>query len=503
MGQSTNSRSTPAGGTSLHRLFAIDPRALAALRIAIAFLLLADLGLRTLDFSVFYADSGLLPFRVALNHVAPFHALSGAYLYQAVLFAAAAILASLLLVGLYTRPVTIGSWLIFLSLDTQNAMVEIFGDDILRLVLFWCMFVPLGRVWSLDATRGAAKGERPALTPVLSFGTAGLLLQVAFVYFFSGLLKTGPDWWENGLGIPIALARDWLVTPFGARLTQEVDLELLKGLSFFVVGFEIAGPLLLFSPIATSRLRIFLVSLSWLFQIMLGLSFFLSLMPWTVSLVMLPFLPPVFWDRFEKLSPRFQIRGDPNPPMLNAVTRPFWTRVSEGLAFMFLVWITAYNVFGLRDDWKFPDSLRVAGRWVRIEQKWAMFSPVSPRQDGWYVIVGQLQNGKLVNLWWTGPTLSWEKPESISSYHRSKSWSTYEMRLTEPLFDRPEFAHIRRRYAEWHCNQWNKVHFGEESLVQLEVFFVDETTHADLSPPTPRPRSLQYLKCSDGDYRGM
>lgn len=67
------------------------------------------------------------------------------------------------------------------------------GDVILRLLLFWSMLLPLGARWSLDAARA---GRRP---PDLVTGgaAAALLLQVAFIYVFTGLKKTGATWNED------------------------------------------------------------------------------------------------------------------------------------------------------------------------------------------------------------------------------------------------------------------------------------------------------------------
>ncbi len=509
---SNDSQPTSSFRALLVRLFGIDPRGLAVLRIALAFVLLIDLGLRALDFSALYTDSGLLPFRVsATSHAIPLHTISGAFWYQAFLFIVAAIFALLMLLGRFTRTATIASWAMLLSLHTQNFITCYFSDEILRAILFWCMFVPLGRVWSLDARRGHTLDPAASRRTVLSIGTAGLLLQIASVYFFTGALKSGSDWHETGLAIALALQRDWSVKPFGVFLANDLG-GTLKTTTFLVLGFEIIAPLLLFSPVATRGLRMVIVVLSWFFQLMLGLSLYLELMPWVTSFVMLPFLPAVCWDGLEKLSPRLRadVRSDAAaspPPMAEegsslraAKLRRFPRVFAELIAGGFLVYVLAYNVFGLLDEKGFPKALASAGNWLRINQKWAMFSPNVPREDGWYVIPGVLKDGRVVNLWWTGPELSWEKPKLISAYHRSHRWNAYEMRLTESLYESPQFSHFRRRYAEWHCHRWNATHSGDDELVSLDVWFIDERTRDDLTPPGQIPRRLYSLQCSDGYY---
>ena len=475
------------------------------LRIGLATLLLVDLALRTRHFTVFYTDSGALPFRVSPMPAVPLHVLSGAYWYQALLFVVAAVFALLMLVGLFTRLATIASWAILMSLHAQNAIIGYFADEILRAVLFWMMFVPSGLVWSLDASRRAEGDPSLRRRLIVSFGAAGLLIQVASVYFFSGLLKSGPDWWQSGSAIAIALQRDWLLRPFGAFLRDDLDWA-LQGVTFFVLAFEIVAPLLLFSPFATARLRLAIVSLSWFFQYGLGLSFFLGIMPWVNAVMMLAFVPPIFWDKLTKsatgervrawLEPRFPRRAPRAASESSPARGLLFGKLGQALAGVCLVYILSYNIAGVRESWTFSESLSRVGLFFRINQKWAMFSPIPPREDGWYVIPGELRNGKTVNLWWTGPELSWKKPEWIFDYHPSRRWSSYQMRLTEAIFDQLQWQHYRRRYAEWLCEDWNRRHSGDETLVRLEVIFVDERTREDLMPPTPVPRLFGKLECS-------
>jgi divalent metal cation (Fe/Co/Zn/Cd) transporter len=87
--------------------FGVDTRALAAVRVAIGSILLVDLLLRVRYIEAFYTRGGVLP-RAANAALYPtlsslsLHALSGAVWLQWALFAAAAVLAVLLVVGYRT-----------------------------------------------------------------------------------------------------------------------------------------------------------------------------------------------------------------------------------------------------------------------------------------------------------------------------------------------------------------------------------------------------------------
>src|SRR5262245_64238108 len=109
--------------------------------------------------------------------------MSGVWEVQAILFVAAGVSALALLVGHRTRLATIASWLLFTSLNTRNPMVVLGADVLLRVVLFWAMFLPLGARYSVDrAWLGATKDSRPR---VLSAATVAYLLQIVLVYWFT------------------------------------------------------------------------------------------------------------------------------------------------------------------------------------------------------------------------------------------------------------------------------------------------------------------------------
>ena len=58
------------------------------------------------------------------------------------------------------------------------------GDLLLRLLLWWVLFLPLGAVASLDAADTAAQPP-PATLTVGGMPVLGLLLQIGSVYFLT------------------------------------------------------------------------------------------------------------------------------------------------------------------------------------------------------------------------------------------------------------------------------------------------------------------------------
>jgi hypothetical protein len=142
----------------LRELVSIDLRSLAALRVALALLLLCDLATRAPWLRLHHSDEGVWPRGVA---DAPWHFSLyrlGGLGTASVLHAVAALCALLLLAGWRTRLATAASWLLLVSLQVANPLLTNNGDILLRMLLLWGMFLPLGARWSLDARRRRERG---------------------------------------------------------------------------------------------------------------------------------------------------------------------------------------------------------------------------------------------------------------------------------------------------------------------------------------------------------
>ena len=177
------------------RLFSIDLRSLAAFRMALGVLLLADLVMRAQDLSAHYTDWGVLPRDILSAHfLSPLrfslHLVTGSFSGQVFIFLLAGVFALALLVGFCTPLVTCASWLLLLSVQARNPSVLNAGDALLHLLLFWGMFVPLGARYSLDSLIRRGADRSPLPTSLSSMGTAALLLQVCLVYWGTAALKS-------------------------------------------------------------------------------------------------------------------------------------------------------------------------------------------------------------------------------------------------------------------------------------------------------------------------
>ena len=132
------------------RIFGIDLRTMALFRICLGALILIDLINRAEFLTVFYTDKGVLTRAEAIFYNNPwrisFHLMSGSPIVIGLLFVIAGFLAILLMLGYRTRLVTVLSWLFLVSLNNRNLIVQQAGDQLITVLAFWAMFLPLGHV---------------------------------------------------------------------------------------------------------------------------------------------------------------------------------------------------------------------------------------------------------------------------------------------------------------------------------------------------------------------
>ena len=459
--------------------------------MALGVLLLADLYMRAQDLSAHYSDWGVLPRDVLIPHLSdplPFsvHLVSGSSFGQAIIFLIAGVFALALLVGFRTPMVTVASWLLLLSVQARNPRVLHDSDVLLRLLLFWGMFVPLGARYSLDSLiRRSGTDRSPLPTSLSSVGTAALLLQVCLVYWCTVALKSLDVWWYEASAVYYALSMDQIVTPFGLWLLGFPDLLAL--LSRASIALEFLGPCLVFVPFCTPWLRIFVVGAFFCFHIGLALCMSIGLFPYVSMVSWLVFVPSLVWERGSL-------------PSLHSL-RP--ARFSQALAAFFLVYVLLWNLRGLEATSPyvrqiFPPYANLVGYLLRLDQYWNMFSPYPPKADGWFVMPGTLQDGSQVELWTGERVVSWEKPSNISALYPNDRWWKFMENIYPGQREREAALDA---YARYLCRDWNTRHSGQRQLETFQIFFMQETTLPNYQDIQPEKKLLGTHSCSVNNSR--
>lgn len=491
----------------LRRVFTVDLRALALMRIWLAGIILIDLAIRATDLEAHYANSGILPLHVLhqnlwLPQYFSLHALSGQWQVQLVLFIVAAGAAFSLLLGYKTRTATIISWLLMVSLQNRNPMITQGGDGLLRMLLFWGMFLPWGKYYAYDAlhTIKARLSERS--TSYFSAASVAYILQIALVYICTGLLKNSPEWRTDGTALYYALSLDQILMPGGQLIYQYPGL--LRFLTLTTVYTELILPFLLLIPFYTKFFRMVVVGVLVSLHIGISLTLFVglfyliniasvvgllpaSVMDWIDNRLMASFrklqrrqLRPLvaYLDKLPEI--RVSVRM-PNRLKTNYL-RPYFLNAFVAFALLYSVWwnLSTTNL-PLR---KLPDNSRWFGYLLRLDQHWGMFSPTVFKDDGWYVLEGKTATGNIIDLNQEGKALDHAKPASVMALFKNDRWRKYSENY---LF--VSNSYLRPYYCNYLVRRWNEAH-PKEPIKNLEVVYMLEPSLPDYQVATPTRQVL-------------
>lgn len=474
----------------LQKTFTVDLRALSLLRIGLGALLLIDLYTRATDLEAHYANSGTLPLPVLFEHAwnpffFSFHTSSGLWQIQALYFALAAIFALSLLLGFKTRLATILSWAFLVSIQNRNPMILQGGDDLVRMLLFWGIFLPWGSHYSLDSRQ---KDLQESKTTYFSAATVALVLQIFLVYFCTALLKYAPEWRLEGTAIYYALSLDQILLPGGKLLYP--FYEQLKYMTFGVYYTELLLPFLLLVPFYNPVFRMVVIAGLTALHIGISVTLFVGLF-YLINLVSLlgliparqmdwieqKLLPPVsgFCNRAIAFCNRqalpFSVQGNLgmscHPKHLN-----HFNYLREGLVSIILVYTIWWNLDNTpQKPIQMPENVRWLGYWLRVDQHWGMFSPAVFKDDGWFILEGRTTAGKMKDLNRNGIDLTYEKPEAVVSLFKNDRWRKYSENY---LFVNSSW--MRPYYCNYLMRVWNENAVPGEQVKRIDVVYMKEVT---------------------------
>jgi hypothetical protein len=495
-------------------LFGIDSRSLAVFRMMMGALLLADLAVRATDLKRMYTDDGMFS-RAEMCHRFTtiwnwsFHFGSGGWEYQAMLFCVAAGLALALLIGFESRLVAIGSWLMLVSLQHRAPPILSGADILLRMLLFWAIFLPLGREWSLDKwleKRNGKLSNADDQSRVLSVASGALLIQMAIMYLFSAIFKSNVNW-AHGEVIKGTLAHSFYAKPLGAYFLKFPFLLTWMTWSTFLL--EWAAPFLLFFPRFTARVRLGILGTLAALHVGIGLCLEVDLFSLVALAGLIPFLPTEFWKsglfaRLSKPSEEGKPAMDPKPGIEKERSAFFY--IGQAICLVLLINVIVININTLpHGSQGMPPPAK--GGFLRtacgLGQKWNMFEE-TPSKDGWYVARAKLKNDSEIDLLRRGAEVNWNKPAFPASLYPNYRWRKIfrEMAYEDDL----GYQVFRKPVADFLYRDWNARHPGEKQIVELDFIYCvgTEAKSMDISAMhiTTRERLL-HLDFRDSEDAAM
>ena len=282
----------------LRTMFSIDLRTLALFRVVMASLLLIDLIDRWRYIRMLYTDQGFLPreglvqlFGKSMQWTTLHYYTGASVAMQSVMFAIAAMAALALLGGYRTWTATVISWLLFVSLNRRVPAMCYGYDGVMRLMLFWSLFLPIGARWSVDSALRTEK--RLASDRICSVATACILLQVCYIYWFTAILKLHPLWLE-GEAVRQAMEFETFVRPLGRWLGRQHALTVL--LTYATLIVEAFGPVLAIWPVRSVWTRWLAILLMCGLHVGIAACMKLGFFPHVSVMLWLLFIPTETWE---------------------------------------------------------------------------------------------------------------------------------------------------------------------------------------------------------------
>jgi hypothetical protein len=437
-------------------VFAIDTRSLAAYRIGLGAVLLADCLLRSRDFQMMLAPDGILPpaaVRAYLGH--PSHwslaLLHDAAWWNGGVLALEGTAGILLAVGLHTRLATLLGWVAVVSLIRRTVLANNAGDLWLACQLLWALFLPLGSRWSLDCRRSPdAAGDPSASRPptvVVSIASVAIVLQLAAVYLGAGLAKCNNAWFA-GEALPRAISVHDHGTPLGMLVGSLPWLS--APLQRAIPVAELALPLLLLA-VPTARVRFGLVLLALGFHTGIWLLMNVGLFAAVGIVAWLPLIPGSAWPAATAAGAPRRLGLPRGPSMMCGIAGCLAV-----IAFLF------QSVAG--ETAPLPGPLAQATNLVFLPQAWRMFGTVRD-QEQWVACRATLADGRLVDPLRAGQRATSGPPAGGFASLPNHRWHRFLWRLPEleaRVFGPAAAAAIAR--------DWNARHPPAEQAVKLEIW---------------------------------
>lgn len=478
-------------------IFSLDLRSLAFFRVGIASILLIDLFQRAKYLETHYTDFGIMPRHAYLQdfvskYAFSFHLVSGNFWIQVALFVVNALVACMLLVGFKTKLSTILSWVFLISLHNRNVLVLQGGDVLLRMFLFWSIFLPLGARFSFDHFL-ALKNKSPSFSnsslakkqnSLFSPGSIALVCQILILYFIAASHKISENWTKDFTAVYQALSADHFATPFGVWL-RELRWP-LPYLTQLTVYFEFALPFILICPFYFMYTRTLGVLISIGLHAGFASGLYVGLF-WVIDIVGVCVLfPELFWRHMKNLFPKIlwpeRIAYGFFEKILiykDKCSKFFYSwKIGKTLAGAFVFGNLIY-VFAIvaqhapGSEFKFPPKHFWYAKFAGLDQRWQMFSPNPMSNDGWFVAQGKLKDGTEVDVL-TGKDgeVSWSKPDKLSATFVTQRWRKFFRQ-----FYSSKKEAIRLNYARAVCRRWNRTEKeNSKKLESFEVYYMLEKT---------------------------
>jgi predicted DCC family thiol-disulfide oxidoreductase YuxK len=244
----------------------VDGRTLGLVRIGIALMLIGDLLRRIPWIRDLYSNAGLIPnhtvlWRPPFPRIFSLMFMSSLPEEAAVWFVICFICFFCFLIGWRTRLFHVLSFVMTTSLHNRILQAENWGGVAIAVLMLWTAFLPMGRRFSVDAVLASMRarpGETPEdlaagvpppdRRPAQSLAVLAMFLQIAIIYWFNFVHKSGHTW-KDGTAVYYVLHQERIITVLGLWVREHLPFEITKLLTQGTLVVEAAAPFMVLTPV--------------------------------------------------------------------------------------------------------------------------------------------------------------------------------------------------------------------------------------------------------------
>jgi hypothetical protein len=393
--------------------FAIDTRTLGFARIAIGLLLLFDLAKRSLEFSIWFSETGLIPNSMLNARPLRPHG-DSIFLYidsdagLRVALVLVALVYLCFLVGLFTRVTHVLAWVCLISLHVRMDLVANGGDYVFGGLVLWTAFLPMGAAFSVDAWRRERAGKPPLRSPYVSVAVFVAMFQLAIIYFFNAIHKGG-ETWRDGTAVYWLAQQERIVTFAGFWMREHLPLWVFQGLAYGTLVVEFSLPFLILSPWGKPWTR--RAAIVGIAALHLGIALVSNVGLFSITMIVYSTLL-VSREDWEWLRSTLAAKRGAESPLVRAMTLapegtptapPSKWNWAAAPVLLFLVVVATSQVLvenpsiSNRVKVTQPSWMQASVMIFRLNQGWRMFAPNAPRDDAWIVIDAVTEDGRHVD----------------------------------------------------------------------------------------------------------
>ncbi len=492
----------------LGRIFQLDLRSLAAMRILLGLCTIYDFSYRLTDLIGHYTDKGALPTKLS-SMIVPndfmalgisenagtfsLYFLSGELWWSLSLILISIFVATMYTVGWKFRWMSIFLFILVLSVQNRNILQFYPGDYLLRNLLLLSIFLPMSCFFSIDLKKNELKSDRTYVTQKYP-GFVFLFFIFAF-FVMAGLSKTGSSW-SDGSAVHYIMIRKRFSTGLGDwMIAYPLLMEILTYTSLW---FERLGPLLLLVPIQNWLFRT--MGILGLGGLLLGFGIFLNIhiLPFIGIAGLAALIPSEVWEMLRNKKASWNVN-------INVETLGKTAKWQKNLSyflltiFILLFTLTEYNrstrFYPNKDAIEIPDPIIKVSRFFRIANPWRMFPDTKKLSDGWLIVEGLTQSGRVVDVL-TSRDVSESMPTNFTSAYGGFRWRRYLRMILLTKWGRSQDI-LLKNLGRYHCQKWNEENTKDKISEIKYILMKIESYPPGGSPPPPVREEVSQLACKD------